>query len=584
MATQLLRLTLSGDPIAERVAARVTLTMSARMNIVMAVRTHTTTLPRMIADMHQIVWEPNLSSVTVGGEGLYAKKHMQSGWVGTQAERSTPLTINYIIPEEVDAQLNAAANAPPRSRPAAAPQLSLPSPPRVLALPAPTMSPLAGLIKWAKTRDGQNASATGVLTLVALYTSVSDLKKADAIGDAKAARKAWFGITSGVLGVGSVAIETTAGAIGARVGTNTAYSMNLTLNLRLATVRTAGAVFAAAATFVDGANNALSAVDQYDVKNYEAGGAYATSSMFLLLSGLTGVAAALVSLGGAFSAAGVVAGAGGFGSAMVGLTSGGTVLLGIPVWGWILLGLCLLAAGLYFKFWGDSAKDSELEVWYTRCCMRAPAFENVRDRPPYENREEELYAFNRAVFGVRVTLDWKGLWQGEVFGRDRLVLEVVMPGYTEHSDYAYNLKLVGEGVSAVVSSKGSMRSDDPELQPRGPSNAQLVQGRPKSETWADRVDTYVDNMASRPGWADAWRWIRKDRSQSIEFTSKPWEESVQFHVSNGCAVLRTEVLVDDDIFQEAVIKVEYWPDPDRMPDIRSLPLGSNGGNLIKANN
>ena len=59
---------------------------------------------------------------------------------------------------------------------------------------------------------------------------------------------------------------------------------------------------------------------------------------------------------------------------------------------------------------------------------------------------------------------------------------------------------------------------------------------------------------------------------------------MKFNVSNGCAVLRTEVLVDDDIFQEAIIKVEYWPDPDRMPDIRSVPMGGNGSNLIKANN
>jgi len=590
MATQLLRLTLAGDPIAERVAARVTLTMSARMNIVMAVRTHTTSLPRMIADMHEIVWEPNPTSVTVGGggsmHGLSASKHMESGWMGTQAERSTPVTLNYIIPEEVDAQLNAAATARPRpgAGAGASPQLSLPAPAPVLALPAPTMSPLAGLVKWAKTKDGANAGATGVMTLVALYASVSDLRKAQVVQDAKAARKAWFGITSGVLGVGSVAIEVTAGGIGARVGANTAFTMNLKLNMRLTAVRTAGAVFAAAATFVDGANNALSAIDQYDVKNYEAGGAYATSSVFLLLSGLTGVATALISLGGAFSTAGVVAGAGGFGSAMVGLTSGGTVLLGIPVWGWIALGLCLLAAGLYFKFWGDSAKESELEIWYTCCCMRSAEFENVKERTLYPTREEELHAFNWAVFGVRVTLEWKGLWQGEVFGRDRLVLEVVMPGYSEHSDYAYNLKLVGQGVSAVVASKGSMRSTDPDLQPRGASNAQYVQGRPSKETWVDDVDKYVDNLESRPGWADAWRWIRKDRSQSIEFTAKPWDESVQFHVSNGCAILRTEVLVDDDIFQEAIIKVEYWPDPDRMPDIRSLPMGSNGANLVKANN
>ncbi|CAB3917320.1 MAG: hypothetical protein E2602_07195 [Achromobacter sp.] len=587
MATQLLRLTLSGDPIAERVAARVTLTMSARMNIVVAVRTHTTTVPRMIADMHQIVWEPDPTSLTVGGRGdigIYASKQMQAGWIGTQAERATPVTFNYIIPEEVDAQLNRAATARPRPGGGASPQLSLPAPPPVLALPAPTMSPLAGLVKWAKSKDGANAGATGVLTLVALYSSVSDLREAQVIHDAKAARKAWFGITSGVLGVGSVAIEVTAGGIGARVASNTAFTMNLKLNMRLTAVRTAGAVFAAAATFVDGANNALSAIDQYDVKNYEAGGAYATSSVFLLLSGLTGVATALISLGGALSTAGVVAGAGGFGGALVGLTSGGTVLLGIPVWGWIALGLCLLAAGLYFKFWGDSAKDSELEIWFTRCCMRSAQFENVEDRTLYETREDELEAFNRAVFGVRVTLDWKGFLKGEVFGRDRLVLEVTMPGYSEHSDYAYNLKLVGQGVSAVVSSKGSPRSADPELQPRGPSNAQLVQGRPREETWADRVDQYVDNMSARPGWADVWRWIRKDRSQSIEFTSKPWDESVQFHVSNGCAILRTEVLVDDDIFQEAIIKVEYWPDPDRMPDIRALPVGGNGANFVKASN
>lgn len=586
MATQLLRLTLSGDPIAERVAARVTLTMAARMNIVMTVRVHTTTLPRMISDMHQIIWEPNLSSVTVGGGGgLYANKHMQAGWMGTQAERSTSITTNYIIPEEVDAQLNAAAaNARPRPGAGGSPQLALPAPAPVLALPAPTMSPLAGLVKWAKSRDGANAGATGVLTLVALYTSVSDLSKAEAIKDAKAARKAWFGITSGVLGVGSVAIEVTAGAIGARVGANTAYTMNLQLNLRLTAVRTAGAVFAAAATFVDGANNALNAVDQYDVKNYEAGGAYATSSFFLLLSGLTGVATALVSLGGAFSAAGVVAGAGGLGGAMVGLTSGGTVLLGIPVWGWIVLGLCLLAAGLYFKFWGDSAKDSELEIWFTRCCMRSAEFEDVKDRPPFEDRVEELEAFNRAVFGVRVTLDWKGFLKGEVFGRDRLVLEVIMPGYSDHSDYAYSLTLVGDGVSAVVSSKGSVRAEDPELQPRGPSNLQFVKGRPREETWADRVDQYVDNLSARPGWADVWRWIRKDRSQAIEFTGKPWDDVVQFHVSSGCGILRTEVLVDDDIFHEALLKVEYWPDPDRMPDIRSLPMGGSGSNLVKANN
>lgn len=587
MATQLLRLTLAGDPIAERVAARVTLTMSARMNIVMAVRTHTTTLPRMIADMHQIVWEPNPATVTVGAgssEGLGASKQMQSGWMGTQAERSTPVTLNYIIPEEVDAQLNAAAAAPPRPGGGPSPALALPAPAPVLALPAPTMSPLAGLVKWAKSKDGANAGATGVLTLVALYASVSDLRNAQVVQDAKAARKAWFGITSGVLGVGSVAIEVTAGAIGARVGANTAFTMNLKLNMRLTAVRTAGAVFAAAATFVDGANNALNAIDQYDVKNYEAGNAYATSSVFLLLSGLTGVATALVSLGGAFSTAGVVAGAGGFGSAMVGLTSGGTVLLGIPVWGWIALGLCLLAAGLYFKFWGDSAKESELEVWFTRCCMRSAQFSDVKDRELYSTREEELEDFNWAVFGVRVMLEWKGFKQGEIFGRDRLVLDVVMPGYTEHSDYAYILKLVGPGISVIVASKGSPRATDPDLLPRGPSDMQWVQGRPREETWADRVDNYVDNMTSRPGWADAWRWIRKDRSQSIEFTAKPWDESVQFNVSSGRGVLRTEVLVDDDIFNEAILKVEYWPDPDRMPDIRSVPMGPGGSNLVRATN
>ncbi|KAG1487058.1 hypothetical protein G6F53_013824 [Rhizopus delemar] len=115
-----------------------------------------------------------------------------------------------------------------------------------------------------------------------------------------------------MLGVGSVAIEVTAGAIGARLGTNTAFTMNLQLNLRLATFRTAGAVFATAATLVDSTNNALSAMDQYDVHNYEAGGAYATSSAFLLMSGLTSVAAAVIAVGGAFSTAGRRVGTAGY--------------------------------------------------------------------------------------------------------------------------------------------------------------------------------------------------------------------------------------------------------------------------------
>lgn len=595
MATQLLRLTLARDPIAERVAARVSMTMAARMNTVLVVRSHTTTVPRMIADMHEIIWEPNNRSMTItAGGGVSATQHMNAGWMGTQSEASRSVTINYVIPEEVDAQMNSAStnaastNAASTTRPrpgaGASPPLGLPAPPPVLALPAPTMSPMAGLIKYAKSRDASYAGATGVMALVAIYTSVSELNAAQAVQDAKKERKAWFGITTGVLGVGSVAIEVTTGAIGARVGANTAFTMNLRLNMRLATFRTAGAVFATAATFVDSANNALNAKDQYDVHNYEAGGAYATSSAFLLMSSLTGVATAVIAVGGAFSTAGVAAGAGGFGGAMVGLTSGGTVLLGIPVWGWIALGLCLLVAGLYFKFWGDSATESELEVWYTRCCMRAEEFEGVEGREVYATREDELDDFNRAVFGVRVSLQWYGFWSGEVLGRDRLVLEVIMPGYTQSSDYAYCLKLGGAGVTAVVSSKGSVRAQDPELQPRGPSQAQMVAGRPDPKTWMDKADDYVNSLSSRPGWADIWRWVRKDRSQSIEFTSKPWEDSVQFQVHNGYAVLRTEVLVDDDIFTEAFLKVEFWPDPERMPEVRSLPVGGNGTNLVRAEN
>ncbi|HCQ46556.1 MAG TPA: hypothetical protein DIW53_07090, partial [Achromobacter sp.] len=193
MATQLLRLTLARDPIAERVAARVQMTMAARMNTVLVVRSHTTTVPRMIADMHNIIWDsknPSLA-ITAGG-GVTATQHMSSGWIGTQSEASRPVTVNYVIPEEVDAQLNAAPTGRPRPTPTAAPPLGLPAPPPMLALPVPTMSPMAGLIKYAKSRDARFAGATWVMALVAIYTSVSDLNAAQALGDAKKERKAWF--------------------------------------------------------------------------------------------------------------------------------------------------------------------------------------------------------------------------------------------------------------------------------------------------------------------------------------------------------------------------------------------------------
>jgi len=59
---------------------------------------------------------------------------------------------------------------------------------------------------------------------------------------------------------------------------------------------------------------------------------------------------------------------------------------------------------------------------------------------------------------------------------------------------------------------------------------------------------------------------------------------VQFVPHNGYAVLKTEVLVDNDLFTEAFLKIEYWPDPERMPDIRALPLGGGGTNVVKSDN
>ena len=591
VSTQLLRYTTTATrPLNGRIYTRVAATMAYRMDIVLSVQTHSTTVPRFISEMHQITFGTLNYSISIAPptEGYFASNPMTASWMGSHIETTSEVQFTYLVPEQIAARPGPAAA--PSSSPAGAsppggplvhrpPGTALPG-----SLPVPsvhTPSPLGGLVRWAKSLDGASSAAGGVLTLLALNSSVNDLNKSLEKKDNTEQRKAIFGIVSGVLGVGALVSEVIAGGVGARVTQNSLLTMNLRLSMRLAALRTAGAAFAAAATLTDGVNSALDAIDQYDVKNYEAGNAYLASSFFLTLSGLSGVAAAVIGVGGALTAAGVVAGSGAAGT-LVALTQAGTVLLGIPVWGWIVIGLAALAIGLYFKFWGDSAKETDLEIWYTRSRFRSAKYQEAdEDRPVFESREHEIESFNMAVFGVKANLEWRGFMQGEFVGRDRVVLELVLPGYGKGSDYAYSLKFTGPGRSEVVASRASRLSQDPDLQPRPPSQ-QTVSAAPARDGVLDKIDDYVRGMGEKPGWARGWQWLREDRSAPVEFVTEPFDPAVDFTENEGYAVLKAELLVDDDVFNGAVLKVEYWPDAERMPEVVSVPTGGGGANFITA--
>ena len=90
------------------------------------------------------------------------------------------------------------------------------------------------------------------------------------------------------------------------------------------------------------------------------------------------------------------------------------------------------------------------------------------------------------------------------------------------------------------------------------------------ERQAQRIDEHVDSQSSRSGWQDTWRRIRRWQQQSntpVRSTGREDEPIVKFEEYENYALLTAELVIDESFFQQAVLKMEYWPDALQMPQL-----------------
>ena len=77
----------------------------------------------------------------------------------------------------------------------------------------------------------------------------------------------------------------------------------------------------------------------------------------------------------------------------------------IPVAGWIILAVGATVAIVYFTYQAISKEDTPLEKWLSRCYWRNEQKYGTTTRKKYGSLQEEMAAFQEAIYKLSVTLD-----------------------------------------------------------------------------------------------------------------------------------------------------------------------------------
>lgn len=568
LASQMTRLVTEKPDLAPVMGARINIVAAVRMDTVITPFSYTTTSQMLVYELFEAGWEPpGRMPVVRMGQTLHAEQWVRGSWISTRVESETRFTLTMWVPEHLMEEIQApvASAAAPGGVPPASPIPRGVGASTPLALPAPLPAPVQGLTKWVKTLDARLVGVGGVLSIVALSSALDDYSKAAASGDAESQREAVFGIAAGVMGVATVITEVMAGATLSRVTPAVAQTSAARMFVYAGVWRAAGGALAAGASFSQGVYLFTKARDLARQGATSASSAYNTAGFFFVSAGVAGAATAIIGAKALLVAAGVTASSGGVLGSIV---AAGGVLGVIPVWGWIVLGIAALAAGIYFLFRGRREEHTNLEVWMSRSYLRNESVYSGSDRIQFDTLEDELDEFNSAVFGLQIVFEWDENW----LTRDRLLVHVVLPGYGERSEYAYRLTLGNSRNDIVVSSRETLLSADPDLRPQERAMPEM-RAAPEPGWWerqAQRIDEHVDSQSSRSGWQDTWRRIRRWQQQSntpVRSTGREDEPIVKFEEYENYALLTAELVIDESFFQQAVLKMEYWPDALQMPQL-----------------
>jgi hypothetical protein len=209
-------------------------------------------------------------------------------------------------------------------------------------------------------------------------------------------------------------------------------------------------------------------------------------------------------------------------------------------WGWTGLAIAALVVYVYLSIEAENSEPTALEIWMSRCFFG----KGLESKDPNLQKfgldfKGELLGYYQALFALSV----KFKWNIKALRDDSVEMEIKLPCYSpDASDYCYVIYLDGKNTGqkfpCVVHSKPSARSVDPQLK-----TYQLG-------TWFS-----TENVKFPPPVVGLL-----EGGKSVQETVHP-----------GVLVITAKFKVNEDYFQKAVLKLEYWPNYYDMPDIKIMP-------------
>ena len=512
---------------------RLRIMIASRMDVLVTPHMQQVTLQQLVVQMHEAVWGPpkaQLSRVVQEARSLKIAQGLDGTWLGSRFTATKVVTLEIWLPEPA---LQLGATAVPKA---------LPAPEAALTLPRPALNPWQGLTQYLKNSKAAGQGLLGLGAALQISNLCANLIQLDRATKGNAANRddaiteSWYGVVSGSLGLLALTGEVFAGAVAARV----VPAVATTTAARLMTVAGwsafGGGMLGVTSAVVDGVQAAKKMYAQWEDGDRDAArssfGVVAASGFAAIGGGALTVigAGALLAQAGATGAAA---------SAVVGAASFIGMGAAIPVAGWIVLVIGATAAGIYFAYRASTQEDTPLEKWLSRCCWRDEAEYGGSTRQKFSNLKQEMAEFQQAIYGLSVTLNWNDRW-----GKDEVEVTVTMPGYSsKNSEYAFLLELHGPEwkKKLLVHRKTSAFSTDVDLKPQPP------------------VQAYIS--APVPG----RKYIPMDEVLEVS-------EPFSFTVQGSTAIFAGKVRVNEDYFNAAKLKFEYWPDATNQPELKMIPV------------
>ncbi|WP_290870978.1 T6SS effector BTH_I2691 family protein [Aquabacterium sp.] len=506
---------------------RLRIIIASRVEVTITPHAQVMTMQQLVVQMHEAVWGPpkaTLSKTVREARRLQLAQSVDGAWLGGRFTASKLVVVDAWLPD-------------PALKLAAASASSASGVPPTIALPRQALNNWEGMTAYLKSLKGAPGGLMGVGAALQISNLSATLIQLDRATKGNAANRddsiteSYYGVVSGSLGLLALTGEVMAGTLAARAPRSVVTAAAARMLTAAGWTALGGGMLGAISGVVDLLQSAMKGVSFRDEGDDDA----KRSSYLAAFSSGFGVVAsgalAVIAAGQLLSAAGATS------VAATAVISAGATLSVIPVAGWIALVIGATAAGVYFAWQASIEEDTPLEKWLSCCHWRNETKYANTTRIKFTSLKREMAEFQQAIYGISVTLNWV-----DRLGKDEVEVNVTMPGYSKNSDHAFLLELHGtKWARTLVHRKSSPYSSDPELKPQAPVQA---------------------SMSATPVGKKAI-----PMSDVMDF-SEPFGLAQQ----NGTGVFSGKIRVNENYFNTAKLKFEYWPDAVHHPELKMIPV------------